>query len=130
MNCHSQVWTNAPMLEPVRASFRDGESLEWQKVHDLPDFVYFNHSIHISKGVACETCHGPVNDMPLVYKANTMFMSWCLECHRNPEKFVRPKDQVFNFGFEAPGGDQEALGKSLVAEYNINARSECSTCHR
>lgn len=130
MNCHSQVWTNAPMLEPVRESFRTDASIEWVKVHDLPDFVYFDHSIHVAKGVACETCHGPVNDMPLVYKANTLFMDWCLECHRNPEKYVRPKDAVFEFGWEPPGGDQMALGKALVAQNDIQPKTDCSTCHR
>jgi hypothetical protein len=130
MNCHSQVWTNAPMLEPVRESFRTDASIEWVKVHDLPDFVYFNHSIHVAKGVACETCHGPVNDMPLVYKANTLFMDWCLECHRNPEKYVRPKDAVFEFGWEPPGGDQMALGKALVVQNDIQPKTDCSTCHR
>ncbi|HEX7878259.1 MAG TPA: cytochrome c3 family protein, partial [Candidatus Eisenbacteria bacterium] len=80
MNCHSQVWTNAPMLEPVRASFRTDQSIEWVRVHDLPDFVYFNHSIHVAKGIGCESCHGPVNNMPLVYKANTLFMEWCIQC--------------------------------------------------
>ncbi|MDZ4805558.1 MAG: cytochrome c3 family protein [Candidatus Eisenbacteria bacterium] len=130
MNCHSQIWTNAAMLEPVRASFRTDQSIEWVRVHDLPDFVYFNHSIHVSKGISCETCHGPVNNMPLVYKANTMFMEWCLECHRAPEKFVRPREAVFEFGYEPPGGDQQTLGERLVAEYHLNPKADCSICHR
>lgn len=130
MNCHSKIWTNASMLEPVRTSFRDDVSLEWTRVHDLPDFVYFNHSIHVSKGVGCETCHGAVNNMPLVYKENTLFMKWCLECHRNPEKFVRPREAVFQFGYTPPNGDQAALGRKLVADYHIQTRTDCSTCHR
>lgn len=130
MNCHSRIWTNAVMLEPVRASFRDGNSLEWTRVHDLPDFVFFNHSIHIRKGVACETCHGAVNQMPLVYKENTLFMKWCLECHRNPDKFVRPREAVFQFGYTPPNGDQKSLGARLVSEYHIQTRTDCSTCHR
>ena len=131
MNCHSQVWTNAAMLEPVRASFRTDESLEWVRVHDLPDFVYFNHSIHVAKGIGCESCHGPVNDMPLVYKANTLFMEWCLQCHRAPEKFVRPKEAVYQFGWHPPEGQsQTELGRRLVAEYHLNPKTDCSICHR
>src|SRR5438876_7694178 len=94
MSCHSQIWANAAILEPVRASFRSGESLEWTRVHDLPDFVYFNHSIHIAKGIGCSSCHGRVDQMPLMYKENTPYMKWCIECHRNPEKNVRQRDQV------------------------------------
>lgn len=130
MNCHSQLWTNAAMLEPVRASFRDGTSLEWGRVHDLPDFVYFNHSVHVNKGVACESCHGRVDNMPLMYKANTLHMDWCLACHRAPEKFVRPKDQVVTMGWTPPGGDQLTLGRALVSKYHIQTRQDCSSCHR
>src|SRR5438874_8426969 len=109
MNCHSQIWTNAPMLEPVRESFRSGNSLKWERVHDLPDFVYFDHSIHINKGVGCNSCHGPVDKMPLMYQANSLQMEWCLDCHRAPDKFLRPKyvvgnpnNQVFNMTYEQP----------------------------
>src|SRR5262245_16697172 len=94
MNCHSQIWTNAPMLEPVRASFRTGHSLKWERVHDLPEFVYFDHGIHINKGVGCNSCHGDVDNMPLMSQANTLLMEWCLDCHRAPEKFIRPKQIV------------------------------------
>src|SRR6476661_5870134 len=109
MNCHAQIWTNAPMLEPVRESFRTGKALRWERVHDLPDFVYFDHSIHINKGVGCQSCHGPVDHMPLMYQANSLQMEWCLDCHRAPDKFLRPKnlagdprDQVFNMLYEQP----------------------------
>jgi hypothetical protein len=129
MSCHSQIWTNAEMLEPVRASYRSGESIEWTRVHDLPDFVYFNHSIHVAKGIGCSSCHGRVDQMPLMYKENTLYMNWCIQCHRNPEKFVRPRDQVFNMAYEAPA-DQEELGKKLVAEYHIQSLTDCYTCHR
>jgi len=129
MGCHSQIWSNAAILEPVRASFRSGESLQWTRVHDLPDFVYFNHSIHINKGIGCASCHGRVDQMPLMYKENTLYMNWCLECHRNPEKFVRPRDQVFNMAYEAPS-NQEELGKKLVQEYHIQSLTDCYTCHR
>src|SRR3712207_1279699 len=93
MTCHSQIWVNAPMLEPVRQSFATGEPLEWNRVHDLPDHVYFNHSIHVQKGVGCATCHGRVDQMPLTWKAQPMTMGWCLSCHREPERFARPVDQ-------------------------------------
>src|ERR1700722_9598735 len=129
MTCHSQIWTNAAMLEPVRESFRTGKSLEWTRVHDLPDFVYFNHSIHINKGVGCATCHGRVDQMPLMYKENTLYMNWCITCHRNPEKYVRPRDQVFNMAYQPPA-NQEELGKKLVEEYHIQSLTDCYTCHR
>ena len=96
MTCHSQIWTNAAMLEPVRSSYRTGKSIEWTRVNALPDFVYFDHSIHISKGIGCTTCHGPIATMPMTYKAGTLYMEWCLNCHRQPEKFVRPRSEVFN----------------------------------
>lgn len=132
MNCHSQIWTNAPILEPVRASFRDNKPLHWTRVHDLPDFVYFNHSIHVRKGVGCATCHGRVDKMPLMYQKASLQMSWCLDCHRNPEKYVRPRDQVYNMAWEAPANDP-GLGKRLVQEYKIAGAQQltsCSTCHR
>ena len=102
MTCHSQIWTNAPMLEPVRASYRDNKSISWIRVNALPNYVYFNHSIHVAKGVGCTTCHGPVAEMPLMYKANTLYMGWCLDCHRQPEKYLRPKSEVFNPNYVAP----------------------------
>ena len=91
MNCHAQIWTNAPMLEPVRESFRTGKNLQWIRVHDLPDFVYFDHSIHVNKGIGCRSCHGSVDNMPLMWEENSLQMEWCLDCHRNPAKFIRPK---------------------------------------
>jgi hypothetical protein len=132
MNCHSQIWTNAPILEPVRASFREDKPLQWTRVHDLPDFVYFNHSIHVKKGVGCATCHGRVDRMPLMYQQSTLMMSWCLDCHRDPAKYVRPRDQVFNMSWLPPADDPE-LGARLVREYRIASVEQltnCSTCHR
>src|SRR5881394_3502573 len=102
MNCHAQIWTNAPMLAPVRYSFSSGQSLQWTRVHDLPDFVYFNHSIHINKGVGCFSCHGQVDEMPLMYEENTLQMEWCLDCHREPERFLRPRNEVFNMKYHQP----------------------------
>jgi Cytochrome c7 and related cytochrome c len=132
MNCHSQIWTNAPILEPVRASFQNNSPLQWTRVHDLPDFVYFNHSIHVKQGVGCATCHGPVDRMPLVYQHAPLTMSWCLNCHRNPAQYVRPRDQVFNMAWQPPADDPE-LGARLVREYKIGSVEQltsCSTCHR
>jgi len=129
MKCHSEVWKDSPMLEPVRQSFRSGESLEWVRVHDTPDFVYFDHSIHVNKGVACTTCHGQVDQMPLMWKENTLHMQWCLECHKNPENFVRPREHVFDVNWESEE-DQVTMGRRLVKEYNIKTSTDCSTCHR
>jgi hypothetical protein len=129
MNCHSQVWRDSPTLEPVRASFRDNKPIVWNRVHVLADFVYFDHSAHVNKGIGCSTCHGRVDQMPLTWKQNSLQMEWCLECHRAPERFVRPKDQVFNIAYEPPT-DQLAVGRKLVAEYKIHTRTSCSACHR
>lgn len=129
MTCHSQIWTNAAMLEPVRASFRDDTSLAWTRVNALPDFVYFDHSIHVSKGIGCTSCHGKIADMALTYRAGTLYMSWCLECHRQPEKYVRPKSEVFNAFYEPPSNQIE-LGRKLVKEYEIQTLQHCSVCHR
>ena len=129
MTCHSQIWANAEVLEPVRESFRTGQSLEWVRIHDLPDYVYFNHSIHIHKGVGCATCHGRVDQMPLTMKVNTLYMRWCIECHRAPEKYLRPREEVFNMAYEPPE-DQAALGRRLMADYHVQSLTDCVTCHR
>lgn len=132
MTCHVQIWSDSPVLEPVRSSFQSGEPIEWIRVNDLPDFVYFNHSIHVAKGVGCETCHGRVDQMPLTWKANTLYMEWCLECHRQPEKFVRPRDKVFEMGWQ-PQQEQIELGRKLVQEYEIapaKRLDDCYICHR
>ena len=159
MNCHSQIWTNAPLLEPVRESYRTGKSLVWTRVNRLPDFVYFDHSIHINKGVGCNSCHGPVDKMPLMYQQASLQMEWCLNCHRAPEKFLRPHkvagsedDQVFNMAYEPPSTrnpvkipgvekaftaqttpDGQGLGDYLkVANHVRTVRdiTSCNTCHR
>lgn len=129
INCHSQIWSTSPYLEPVRSSFRDDKPLKWLRVHDTPDFVYFNHSIHVKKGMGCETCHGRVDKMPLMKQQNTLQMEWCLNCHRNPEQFVRPRSEVFTMGY-VPAVDQRELGPQLVAEYKIQSLTNCSVCHR
>ncbi|HKV82468.1 MAG TPA: cytochrome c3 family protein [Candidatus Sulfotelmatobacter sp.] len=156
MNCHSQIWTSAQLLEPVRASYRSGESLQWTRVNQLPDFVYFNHSIHVTKGVGCNTCHGPVDQMPLMYQQESLQMEWCLGCHRDPGKNLRPRDQVFNMRYQPPSAatpvtvddkaftDQDSLGAYLIAKYRVRIGkiktsdgqigvgdiTSCSTCHR
>ncbi len=145
MNCHAQIWTTAALLEPVRSSFRTGQSLAWTRVHDLPDFAYFNHSIHVKKGVGFASCHGAVDQMPYTYAENSLQMEWCLDCHRRPEKFLRPREEVFNMGYRPPDGEhfvevdgkkyfsQEALGSFLREKYHLRTTQDitsCSTCHR
>ena len=127
MNCHSQIWTNAKMLEPIRESFRTGTPIAWARVHRMPDFVQFNHSIHLSKGIGCVSCHGRVDLMPLTFQDKSLSMQWCLECHRAPEKFVRPRDKVFDLAWVAE--DQKTLGPQLVEEYGIKSKTNCSICH-
>jgi Cytochrome c7 and related cytochrome c len=105
MNCHAQIWTNAQLLQPVRDSWYSGQSIVWTKVHDLPDFVYFNHSIHVNKGIGCETCHGRVDQMPLMFAQNTLQMEWCLDCHRNPSKNLRPTSEIYNMDWKSPAPD-------------------------
>jgi len=146
MNCHSVLWTNAPILEPVRASFRNDTPLEWIRVNDLPDFVYFNHQIHVHQGIGCATCHGPIDKMPLTYQARSLQMEWCLDCHRAPEKYIRPRSEVFNMAYEPPTEEhprvledgqrvasQTELGLHLKHLYNVPGLSHmtsCSVCHR
>ena len=129
MNCHSQLFATEPILEPVRASFRDDKPLHWIRVHDLPDFVYFNHSIHVKKGMGCETCHGRVDQMPLMEQVNSLQMQWCVNCHRNPENYVRPRSEITTMGYRPPV-PQSVIGPQLVKEYGINSLTSCSTCHR
>jgi hypothetical protein len=145
MNCHSQIWTAAPLLEPVREILLTGKSLLWKLVNDLPEFVYFDHSIHINKGVGCNTCHGPVDRMPLMFNYASLQMEWCIECHRGPEKNLRPREQVFNMRYQQPTTalpvevdgksytDQMEMGKYLSHKYNLLSAMDitsCSTCHR
>lgn len=131
MNCHSQIWADSPMLAPVRESFRTNRSIPWARVHNLPGFVYFDHSIHVQKGVGCVTCHGRVDQMPLMWQAQSLLMEWCLECHRQPECFLRPREYVFSMDWQ-PSEDQLILGQRLVKEYHVNQDilTSCSVCHR
>jgi hypothetical protein len=132
INCHSQLFADSPYLEPVRESWRSGKPIRWVRVHDLPEFVYFDHSIHVNKGVGCSSCHGRVDLMPLVWPVASLQMEWCLECHREPERFLRPRDQIFNMEWQ-PSANQLEEGRRLAKEYNIASRKvmeSCSTCHR
>ncbi|MGZ8518910.1 MAG: cytochrome c3 family protein [Candidatus Binatia bacterium] len=132
MNCHSQIWSGSDVLKPVRESYQSGAPIRWTRVHNLPDFVYFDHSIHVNKGVGCATCHGPVDRMALMWQDQTLQMEWCLDCHRAPERFLRPRDQVFNMNWR-PETDQRSLGLKLIKQYNIQSAgvlTSCSTCHR
>jgi cytochrome c7-like protein/class III cytochrome C family protein len=131
MTCHSQIWTNASMLAPVRESLATKVPIHWQRVHNLPDYVYFDHSIHVAKGVGCSTCHGRVDRMPLMRQAAPLTMGWCLDCHRNPASAVRPHDKVFDMNWTPPE-DQIAQGRRLMTEYHIDAAhlTDCSKCHR
>lgn len=144
MTCHSQIWTNAEMLEPVREAYRTGKPIQWTKLHNLPDYVYFNHSAHVAKGVACITCHGPVDKMPLMYQAKNMTMMWCLECHRNPAKYIQPKETVFEVTDDwkkhkelmdryTKDNPSKSLGQCLVENYKVKGKikmADCYTCHR
>jgi hypothetical protein len=133
MNCHSQLFANSPYLEIVRDSWRSGRPIKWTRVHDLPDFAYFNHSIHVAKGVGCSTCHGQVDHMPLMWNTSSLQMEWCIQCHRNPEKVLRPKDQITNMQWPPQDWDQAKEGPELAKKYNIqkpNVLTSCSTCHR
>jgi hypothetical protein len=131
ITCHSQMWTHAPLLEPVRESWATGKPLQWNRVHDLPDYVYFDHSIHVAKGVGCSTCHGDVASMPLMERAASLQMRWCLDCHREPEKYLRPREEIYNTKWKAPA-DQLARGRELLAAYHVQKSqlTNCSVCHR
>jgi hypothetical protein len=129
MNCHTQIWANSPALEPVRQSFQTGEPIAWNRVYELPDFAYFNHSAHVTAGFGCETCHGRVDQMPLTWKASSLHMEWCLACHRHPERYIRPREAVVAMGYQ-PAEPQSSLGPRLVAEYGVDPSTSCSTCHR
>ena len=131
-NCHKLIWKDAPMLAPVREGYTNSVPIRWVRVHDLPDYVYFNHSIHVNKGVGCATCHGRVDQMPLMRQHATLQMQWCIDCHRAPEKYLRPREEVFNMAYE-PSRPQEEVGLELKAKYHVldaRALTSCSTCHR
>jgi hypothetical protein len=132
MNCHSQLFSDQPYLEPVRASFRENKPIQWERVHDLPEFVYFNHSIHVAKGIGCSSCHGQIDKMPAVYQENTLQMEWCIACHRDPAQHVRPKSEITNMNWQDDDLTQKEH-EDLAAQYKIRSKemlTSCSTCHR
>lgn len=131
MHCHSQIWADSPVLAPVREGYRDNRSLSWARVYQLPDYVYFDHSIHVKKGVGCDTCHGRVDQMPILWRRHTLTMKWCLSCHSAPEPYLRPREQVFNLRWR-PESAPEQLGRELVQRYHISKQrlSDCYVCHR
>jgi hypothetical protein len=152
MNCHRQIWTNAELLEPIRASYRDNVPVQWTRVNNVPDFVYFNHSVHVAKGIGCQSCHGNVDRMPLMFQNASLQMQWCLDCHRNPTKNVRPREEVFNMNWnpgdrasflkymqpreasnphwEPSAQDIAKLQAKLAKDYELKSLTSCSTCHR
>jgi hypothetical protein len=132
MNCHSQIWVGSEMLKPVRDSYAADAPLHWHRVYNLPGFVYFDHSIHVQKGIGCASCHGQIDEMPLTYQVPTLLMEWCLECHRKPERNIRPREEVFNMRYQQPA-DQLSLGRQLCADYGVKTSLEitsCTVCHR
>jgi hypothetical protein len=131
MTCHSQVRVGSPQLAALWTSWEADAPLEWNRVHDLPEYAYFDHSAHITNGIGCSTCHGRVDQMEGIWKTEPMTMGWCMECHRAPERFVRPRSEVFNMAYQPPS-DQLTLGRELVAAYHIDTELliSCSTCHR
>jgi hypothetical protein len=132
MNCHNQIWTGSAMLEPVRASYKSNESVPWNRVHNLADFVFFDHSIHVKKGIGCASCHGRVDEMPLTMQVASLQMEWCLECHRQPERHVRPRAEVFNMQWQPPADPRERMAQAdqLMKDYNVQKLTHCSACHR
>jgi Cytochrome c7 and related cytochrome c len=133
MNCHSQIWSDSPYLEPVRASYRDNKPIQWLKVHDLPEYAYFNHSIHIAKGVGCSSCHGDIANMPAVYQENTLQMEWCLSCHRDPSPNIRPKSEIYNTSWnqaDITDEQQKEVNESIKKLRSKAMLTSCSTCHR
>jgi hypothetical protein len=133
MNCHTNIRNVSEKLKPVQASWETGKPIEWVKVHDLPDYAYFNHSAHVNRGVGCVSCHGRVDQMDVVVHEKPLSMAWCLECHRNPEQHLRPIDQVTNMNWKPSDAGKEtaeSLGKTLRKQYNLNPSTDCSTCHR
>jgi hypothetical protein len=127
MNCHAQIWTNAALLEPVRHSWATGESINWIKVHDLPDFVYFNHEIHVNKGIGCASCHGRVDEMPLMYQQNTLQMEWCLNCHRNPAVNLRPTSEIYNMAWDGPSSSKPVWCASTGKAGPTAVGTSCTT---
>ena len=131
MNCHSQIKADSPALAPVRDSYESGMPLHWIKVHRTPDYVYFNHSVHVNRGISCVECHGQVNEMEVIYQSKSLTMLFCLDCHRNPENYIRPLAEVYNLDWEAGSVlAQKEMGKKFVHDWKVTPPQSCSGCHR
>jgi hypothetical protein len=131
MNCHTQVQSSNPKLTAVRDSWQTGNPVNWVKIHQVPDFVFFNHAVHVNRGISCVSCHGNVNHMDVVYQQEPLSMGWCLKCHRHPEVNLRPVGQVFNLDWKPGNGEsQEQIGLNLQQQWNINPPQTCQGCHR
>ena len=131
MACHSMVQTDSPALQPVRDSYANDESIPWARVHKTPDYVYFNHAVHVNRGISCVECHGQVNEMEVVYHAKPLSMAFCLECHREPEKYIRPNDKVYDLTWKPESEEaQIEMGTELVQHWKVNPPESCSGCHR
>ncbi|HKB92500.1 MAG TPA: cytochrome c3 family protein [Opitutaceae bacterium] len=131
MNCHSIIKTDSPLLAPVRASYQSGDPVPWVQIHKAPDYVYFNHSVHVNRGVSCYECHGQVNEMTRVYQDQSQTMGWCLDCHRNPENRLRPPSEVFNLDWKHPAEDEQVkMGSKFVHDWKVKPPQSCSGCHR
>jgi len=131
MTCHSQLFADAPVLEPVRQSFASGKPIVWERVHDLPDFVYFNHAAHVNNGVGCVSCHGRIDEMPTLYQAAPLTMQWCLDCHRDPGPQLRPEDEITSMTW-TPTGERRKFGEQMIAHYHVRTdhMTDCYVCHR
>jgi hypothetical protein len=132
MTCHSQIWKDAPVLRPVRDSLLAGKPLRWTRVYDLPDYVFFDHSIHINKGIGCASCHGRIDRMPITWQVQPLYMRWCLECHRNPEKNLRPKSEVFDVDYNSRQKNADVRSSELARQNHVTQAglTDCYTCHR
>jgi hypothetical protein len=128
VGCHSQVWRTSPLLDPVRRSYFSGLPIPWNRVHRLPDYAYFQHAIHVNKGVGCVECHGRVDEMARVYQVAPLTMGWCIDCHRHPEEHLRPRDQIVAMEWQRP--DDPEAGRALARAYGVRSLTHCSTCHR
>ncbi len=128
LNCHDQIKKNSPHIIKLRKSVANNTPIKWVKVHQLPDYAYFNHSRHVNSGIGCATCHGRVDKMKVVHQTQSLSMGWCLDCHRNPEKYVRPKKYITKMDYKAENQIKEGI--KLVKEYHLNPKEDCSTCHR
>lgn len=133
MNCHNEIWADSPYLEVVRESYRENKPIQWERVHDLPEYAYFNHSIHIAKGVGCASCHGQIDEMPAVYQENTLQMEWCLACHRDPGPNIRPQSEIYNMKFDPlmmTAEQQAEVNEKIKKLRSTELLTSCSTCHR